>query len=627
MIVSQRLSKNTNVLVLVLIGAIAIGLSIASYQYSVFTSEEIRKIGAQDIRSNTEIQAYDIANNLNNNIAAVRSILALLAGIPAIQNQDLESSKELFSDAQKATSNITSSYFWLDKDGRVLWANAFENQTLYDQYAGGDRSSRSYFSEPRDTLRPYFSSLIESVDGVPRLYIAQPIILDTGPNANNNNNNSSVFNGVVASAIDLTQFGQVLQGQLSNQYQSMLGMIDRDGMILYTSNATYIGKDVFGDEFQTVIPLEIRDTFNSFLRDSLRGDAGSGDIRLQGNTSTIAYQPVSFSGDNFAVVYIVAPHNIQGVVESLIDRQRDFNLIIIGSIGAIAVGIAFLILNWNRRLSGIVKSKTAELEQANLSLQGAIEQLKDHDKMQREFINVAAHELRTPIQPIIGLSEILRSKMRNNDSVNNSASIAENQEYVDVILRNGQRLGKLVEDVLDVTKIESQSLELHKERFDLNDLIINIIDDVVAAEAESMVYGLTDRHKQKNNVKITYQPRHLPVYADRNRLAQVISNLLNNALKFTSEGFVMITADKKTDNDSNNSNNIAIISVCDSGSGVDPEIMPRLFTKFSSKSFSGTGLGLYICKNIIEAHGGSIWAENNNDRKGATFSFTLPMAN
>jgi signal transduction histidine kinase len=285
----------------------------------------------------------------------------------------------------------------------------------------------------------------------------------------------------------------------------------------------------------------------------------------------------------------------------------------------------YFIIILSLAVSSIQYNKVAKQRELTIRLQ--YDKLKEMDKMKDEFINVAAHELRTPIQPIIGLSEVLRSKMRNNDSGNNSASIAENQEYVDVILRNGQRLGKLVEDVLDVTKIESQSLELHKEHFDLNDLIINIIDDIVAAEAESMVYGLTDRHKQKNNVKITYQPRHLPVYADRNRLAQVISNLLNNALKFTSEGFVTIAADKKTDNDSNNSNDIAIITVCDSGSGVDPEIMPRLFTKFSSKSFSGTGLGLYICKNIIEAHGGSIWAENNKDGKGATFSFTLPMAN
>lgn len=586
---SQRLSKSTSILVLVLIGAIAIGLSIASYQYSAFTSEEIRKIGAQDIRSNTEIQAYDIANNLNNNIEAVHSILALLAGLPAIQNQDLESSKELFSDAQKTTSNITSSYFWLDKDGRILWANAFENQTIYDQFAGDDRSSRSYFSEPRDTLRPYFSSLIESVDGVPRLYIAHPIILDTGQN---NNTNSSVFNGVVASAIDLDRFGQVLQGQLSTQYGSTLGMVDRDGMILYSSNATYIAKDVFGDEFQSVIPLEIRDRFNSFLRDSLQGTAGSGDISIQGNTSTIAYQPVSFSGDNFAVLYIVAPHNIQGPVGSLIDQQRDFNLIIIGSIGAFAVGIAFLILNWNRRLSGIVKSKTAQLEQANLTLQEAIGQLKDHDRMQREFINVAAHELRTPTQAIIGYSELfyLRPESR--------------EESIKAIARNAERLESLTRDILDVTRIEGNRLDLNKEKFDISEVVASAIDD-------------TRRRVDDSNIKFEYTPRKIVVQADRMRISQVVSNLLSNAIKFTKQGTVYISADNKDGQ--------AVVSVKDTGSGIDPEIMPRLFTKFTSKSQTGTGLGLFISKSIIEAHGGRIWAENNKDRKGATVAFRLPL--
>jgi signal transduction histidine kinase len=275
-------------------------------------------------------------------------------------------------------------------------------------------------------------------------------------------------------------------------------------------------------------------------------------------------------------------------------------------------------------ISSIQYNKISKQREATILLQ--YNKLKEMDKMKDEFINVAAHELRTPIQPIIGLSEVLRTRIRNNDSVNNSDSNAENQEFIDVILRNGQRLGKLVEDVLDVTKMESQSLELHKERFDLNDLIISIIDDIVAAEAESMVYGLTARRKEKNHVKINYQPRHLPVDADRNRLAQVISNLLNNALKFTSEGYVAINAEKKTDNNGNKSNTVVLFNVCDTGSGVDPQIMPRLFTKFSSKSFSGTGLGLYICKNIIEAHGGRIWAENNKDGKGATFSFTLPIA-
>jgi signal transduction histidine kinase len=276
-------------------------------------------------------------------------------------------------------------------------------------------------------------------------------------------------------------------------------------------------------------------------------------------------------------------------------------------------------------VSSIQYNKLAKQREATIRSQ--YNKLKEMDRMKDEFINVAAHELRTPIQPIIGLSEVLRSRIRNNDSANISGSNAENEEFIDVILRNGQRLEKLVEDVLDVTKMESQSLELHKEHFDLNDLIISIIDDIVAAEAESMVYGLPARRKGKKNVKIIYQPRHLPLYADRNRIAQVISNLLNNALKFTSEGYVMVTTDKKRDKNSNNDHDVAIISVCDTGSGVDPEMMPKLFTKFSSKSFSGTGLGLYICKNIIEAHGGKIWAENNKDGKGATFSFMLPIAN
>ena len=376
---STRVPSGINISVLVLIGAIAIGLSIASYQYSAFTSEEIRNIGTQDIRSNTEIQSHDTANNFKNSIEAVRSNLALLSGIPVIQNQDLERSKELFSDAQETTSNITSSYFWLDKDGKLLWANAFENSTIYSQYAGDDRSFRPYFSEPRDTLTPYFSSLIESIDGIPRLYIAHPIIVDTNQD-DNNNNNGSFFNGVVVAAIELDQLGRVLQSQLSTKYGSTLGMVDRNGMILYSTNASYIGNDVFGEEFQSIVPLETRDTFNSFLRDSLEGSAGSGDITAAGNTSTIAYQPVSFSGDNFAVVYIVTPHNVQGIVGSLIEQQRNFNLIVIALIGAIGIGIAYIVLIWNRRLSAVVKSKTAELEQTNKSLQEAVEQLKVHDR-------------------------------------------------------------------------------------------------------------------------------------------------------------------------------------------------------------------------------------------------------
>ena len=247
-----------------------------------------------------------------------------------------------------------------------------------------------------------------------------------------------------------------------------------------------------------------------------------------------------------------------------------------------------------------------QLEEANKLLTEANRKLKVNDKMQKEFINVAAHELRTPIQPILGLSEILLYKRGN---------IEQYHGILSAINRNSKRLQRLTEDILDVTRIESQSLRLNKEKFILNDLVSSIVEE----------YNYESRSKNKINIILLDSPTEgnniIIVYADRHRITQVISNLMENAIKFTKEkgGTVSINI-KKNENDS-----WVTVSIKDTGSGIDPDIMPRLFTKFTSKSFKGTGLGLFICKSIIEAHGGKIWAENNVDGKGATFSITLPL--
>jgi len=240
------------------------------------------------------------------------------------------------------------------------------------------------------------------------------------------------------------------------------------------------------------------------------------------------------------------------------------------------------------------------------------EQLKIHDKMQREFIDVAAHELRTPIQPILGLSQVLQSAMKNDNNVNN----AHYQELLDPIVRNAKRLKQLTEDILDVTKIESQSLQLKKERFNVNEVILAVIADY-GSNIKKMSTGNT-------NAKIALNSKDdVFVMADRSRLYQVFANLLNNAIKFTDEGSITITVQKIRD-----VNEEAIVSIKDTGTGIDAEILPRLFSRFTTKSqTSGTGLGLFISKGIIEAHGGRMWAENNADRKGATFAFTLPIVN
>jgi two-component system, OmpR family, sensor histidine kinase VicK len=249
-----------------------------------------------------------------------------------------------------------------------------------------------------------------------------------------------------------------------------------------------------------------------------------------------------------------------------------------------------------------------KLEESNKQLTEANEQLKVHSKIQNDFINIAAHELRTPIQPILGLSEALRSKIRPTGG----GGEGEGQVMLDVIIRNAKRLQRLAEDILDATKIESHLLKLNKERFDLNELISIVVQDYKnQIEKDNRGIKLLDSHSKQDTV----------VEADRSRLTQVISNLLGNAVKFTTEGTISISTEKK--------DNQVIVSVKDTGSGIDHEILPRLFSKFSAKSFEGTGLGLFISKNIVEAHGGKIWAENNDDdayrEKGATFYFMLPL--
>lgn len=228
------------------------------------------------------------------------------------------------------------------------------------------------------------------------------------------------------------------------------------------------------------------------------------------------------------------------------------------------------------------------------------EQLELNDKARKEFINVAAHELRTPIQPIIGLSQILLSKTGNIEQYN---------EMLDVINRNANRLNRLSDDILDVTKIESKSLELKKERFNLNHIILNAIDDII----------LSKEFVDNKSVQLLYQPQDIVLELDKGRMSQVISNILSNAIKFTKKGSIGV--ETKIEEDANQ----VIVNVKDSGSGIDHEILPKLFSKFTTKSFSGTGLGLFISKSIIEAHGGKIWAENNADGIGATFSFSIPI--
>ena len=237
------------------------------------------------------------------------------------------------------------------------------------------------------------------------------------------------------------------------------------------------------------------------------------------------------------------------------------------------------------------------------------EELKVHDKIQKEFINVAAHEMKTPIQPIIVFSELLSQERINNKE--------KEKEYLDIILRNSKRLMQLSENVLGVTRIEGGSFFINKEKFNLKELITEILRE----------YEQTIQNKKKN-LKLIYESSEINqiiIEADRNRLCQVIHNLLKNAIQFTKEGRITVIVERKKDNTNGRGDEI-LVSIKDTGTGIHTEVLPKLFTKFVTKTMiGGTGLGLFISKSIIEMHGGRIWATNNKEGVGATITFTLPI--
>jgi signal transduction histidine kinase len=228
--------------------------------------------------------------------------------------------------------------------------------------------------------------------------------------------------------------------------------------------------------------------------------------------------------------------------------------------------------------------------------------------MQKEFINTAAHELRTPIQPILGITELVKKEIKDD----------RHRELLEVISRNAHRLKILSEDILEASKIESNSLHLNKEHFKIKELIIEVINSY-------------RNNTDSKNIRFEYalDNDNLTIHADRNGLSRVISNLINNSIKFTHKngGIISVFVESKEINEDSKGDKEAavVVSVKDIGTGIDKEILPKLFRKFNTKSFHGMGLGLYISKNIVNAHGGKIWAKNNLDNTGATFSFRLPI--
>jgi signal transduction histidine kinase len=398
--------------------------------------------------------------------------------------------------------------------------------------------------------------------------------------------------------------------------QNIVLLADSENVILESNNNSLIGVPISQYFNQMTIPNSALDnkssdseSFAAQVRASVQTDASepiSLDVMLDGNKMSLISEPIYLGDKHVWTLYVLAPHLLTHDVNALFDLQNNFSSLMIILIGVIAFVIAMIILLWNKGLEEVVSQRTADLRKMNNFLLSANEQLKVHDLMQKEFLNIASHEMKTPTQTILLHSNLL------------SINSALGHESIEAIIRNATRLQKLVNDILDITRIESKSLKLNKERLNLNEIIVPVLEEYLSQVDSGR---LTIQYEASCNIY---------AHGDKARITQVISNLLDNAIKFTKEGFISISTRPIGDDH-------VLVSITDTGSGIDSKVFPRIFDKFVTKSEHGIGLGLYISKSIIEAHGGKICAHNNKEvnkncqfniyhpqmNKGSTFSFTL----
>ena len=530
------------------------------------------------------------------------SILQGIADSPPFQKGELYDDKilQIGKDKFSQVNNITQidGLFIVDENNIVTTHIVSEGKR---SFVNIDMSYMKYIRDTKDTLQPVFSDGFKGIDGTFRIALSVPII----------NSDSGKYIGIVGVTIPSESFFS-LYGNIHDINSQFLVIYDKTGTLLAVgADKSLLAQNFFDDTVQTFI--NHNPILTNLTQNLLQGSPGNAIYDYgRGERFTTNY-PVLIDGKPVYFIQIVTPTDIiySEINNVLFGEKLQMFTLIVGTVTAITTLIMFLI-KWNIILNDEVKKRTKELEESNrqLSLSNqeiaqANEDLKIHDKMQKEFINVASHEIKTPIQAILTFSQLLQRYPERQT------------EFTPAINRNSLRLQRLANDILDVAKIESRTLTLNKEIFDLNEVILNIIKDY-----KSIIV--------KENYKVIllfYLSKEvLLVEADKERIAGVISNLLSNAIKFTKEGEIFVSTQKV---DNNSSNPYALVTVKDTGVGIDPEISSKIFSKFITKSFEGLGLGLYISKNVVETHGGNIWAENNNKNgnRGAIFYFTLPLIN
>jgi len=573
------------------------------YSIQIVTEENVKNNLISEQIDRQQIASKSLSQHIGSDLTLVTAVLDGLANSIYMQDGSLDPNKtnSMIIEKYNSIDDIIDRIFILDKDD-VVTTDLSHQGTNLD--VGSSFSQREWVEEARNNLKPVFSKGFEG-QGIYSIYIAVPMI----------NRENNQYLGLIGASIPTEKFFS-RYGNVHDINSQFLVVYDKSGTILTVgADKSLVGKNFFSKTVQSFITQN--NILNNLTKNLLAGKPNVG-VYDYGKTERInTGQPVLIQDTPTYFIQVVTPtmEIFAKTADTLFTERLKSYSLLTAVFASVAILTIFL-LKWSNTLEKEVIKRThelnrsnvklaimsQELKNSNLSLQKANNQLRQNDKLQKEFINMAAHELRTPIQPILGLTDVLLDK----------ASDPHQSQLLEVIMRNARRLQRLSGDILDVSKIESSSLKLSKSPMELNEVIQTVIND----------FENGSKLERNKNVKIFFQPKDsIIVYVDKDRIFQVLSNLLNNALKFTKHGTVMI----KVNLDDRENNKAVKVTIQDTGIGITQELMPNLFSKFVTSSYNGTGLGLFISKGIIEAHGGRIWAENNSNGVGASFSFSLPI--
>jgi signal transduction histidine kinase len=551
-----------------------------SIRESIFEQELERQINS----------TKSVSQHVGSDLRLVTSMLQDLADSLYLQNEMLSGDKvsNLIEEKFRQLNSVTEvdSLLITDNEGIITSHKASPGMKTFVNI---DISSNDYMKQTMDNLQPVYSNGFTGIDGKYRVVITYPITsMEDGH-----------YIGTVVANLPTVEFFKNY-GNVNDISSQFLVAFDGSGNLLAVgASGDLVGKNFFGNETQRFI--NYNKVLNNLTHYLLAGNAGHAMYDYGKGERLNTQSPILVGTQPTYFVQVVTPTDrIYLKINSVLFTEgiKMFSLLT-GTTAAIIV-LVFLLRKWYTVLQHEVTKRTSDLNESNYKLMKANESLKIKDEAQNQFINVAAHELRTPIQPILNAIYLMQSS---------DLSASKKNQYIDIIKRNTEKLGRLAEDILDVTRIESNTLRLMVERLNLYDLIQNIVEEYKR-----------NIHFIYKELVVNYESPSKTIFVkgDRLRLNQVLLNLLDNAGKFTKKGSITVTTAVIS--------NKVQVTVKDTGVGIHPEIFPKLFSKFVTRSDRGTGLGLFISKSIIEAHGGKIWAENDSQKEGgAAFNFTLPL--